>query len=158
MLRVGFVPAAVGGPWRWFVPGGDYGFAAETPALTQVTWVLAALIVTASLWYRRHALRSWLILAGWLLMADFAPVAIARLTELPASLLGADTYYLADSAPVLAASRARKESSVAGCSIEVAPAVFNQTCNGLLAAGSTDKEMKHCLLTPWSEFEHRATP
>jgi hypothetical protein len=102
MLRVGFVPAAVGGPWRWFVPGGDYGVAAETPVLTQVTWVLAALIVGASLWYRRHALRSWLILAGWLLLADFVPVAIARLTELPASLLGADTYYLADSAPVLA--------------------------------------------------------
>jgi hypothetical protein len=102
MLRVGFVPAAVGGPWRWFVPGGDYGFAAEIPVVTQVTWVLAALIVGASLWYRRHALRSWLILAGWLLLADFGPVAIARLTELPASLLGADTYYLADSAPILA--------------------------------------------------------
>jgi hypothetical protein len=102
MLRVGFVPAAVGGSWRWFVPGGDYGFAAETPVLTQVTWVLAALIVGASLWYRRHALRSWLILAGWLLLADFGPVAISRLTELPASLLGADTHYLADSAPVLA--------------------------------------------------------
>jgi len=102
MLRVGFVPAAVGGPWRWFVPGGDYGFAAETPALTQVSWVLAALIVGASLWYRRHAARSWLILSGWLLLADFAPVAISRLTELPASLLGADTYYLADSAPVVA--------------------------------------------------------
>ena len=102
MLRVGFIPAAAGGPWRWFVPGGDYGFAAEIPVLTQVTWVLAVLIVGASLWYRRHALRSWLILAGWLLLADFAPVAISRLTELPASLLGADTYYLADSAPVLA--------------------------------------------------------
>ena len=102
MLRVGFVPAAVGGPWRWFVPGGDYGFAAEIPVLTQVSWVVAALIVGASLWYRRRALRSWLILAGWLLLADFGPVAIARLTELPASLLGADTYYLADSAPVLA--------------------------------------------------------
>jgi hypothetical protein len=102
MLRVGFVPVAVGGPWRWFVPGGDYGLAAETPVLTQFTWVLAALIVGASLWYRRHALRSWLIVAGWLLLADFAPVAIARLTEYPASLLGADTYYLADSAPVLA--------------------------------------------------------
>jgi hypothetical protein len=102
MLRVGFVPAAVGGPWHWFVPGGDYGVAAETPVLTQVAWVLAALIVGASLWYRRRALRSWLILAGWLLLADFAPVAISRLTELPASLLGADTYYLADSAPVLA--------------------------------------------------------
>jgi len=102
MLRVGFVPAAVGGPWRWLAPGGDYGFAAETAGLTQVTWVLAALIVGASLWYRRHALRSWLILAGWLLLADFGPVAISRLTELPASLLGADTHYLADCAPVLA--------------------------------------------------------
>jgi hypothetical protein len=102
MLRVGFVPVAVGGPWRWFVPGGDYGFAAETPVLTPLTWVLAALIVGASLWFRRHALRSWLILAGWLMLADFGPVAISRLTELPASLLGANTYYLADSAPVLA--------------------------------------------------------
>jgi len=102
MLRVGFVPAAVGGPWRWFVPGGDYGFAAESAVLTQVTWLLAALIIAASLWYRRDALRSWLILAGWLLLADFGPVAISRLIELPASLLGADTHYLADSAPVLA--------------------------------------------------------
>src|SRR5215469_1915341 len=102
MLRVGFVPSAVGGSWRWFVPGGDYGVAVETPVLTQVTWVVAALIVGASLWYRRRALRSWLILAGWLLAADFAPVAIARLTELPASMLGGETYYLADSAPVLA--------------------------------------------------------
>ncbi|MBO0822525.1 MAG: hypothetical protein J2P27_01550 [Actinobacteria bacterium] len=102
MLRVGFVPVAVGGPWRWFVPGGDYGFATETPFLTQATWVLAALIVGVSLWYRRHALRSWLILAGWLLLADFGPVAIARLTEYPADLLGTDTHYVADSAPVVA--------------------------------------------------------
>jgi hypothetical protein len=64
--------------------------------------VLAALIVVVSLWYRRHALRSWLILAGWLLLADFGPVAISRLTELPATLLGEDLHYLADSAPILA--------------------------------------------------------
>src|SRR4029077_13570242 len=55
-----------------------------------------------SLRYRRHALRSWLILAGWLLLADFGPVAISRLTDVPATLLGADMHYLADSAPVLA--------------------------------------------------------
>ncbi len=102
MLRVGFVPAALGGPWHWFAPGGDYGFAAETPGLTQVTWALAALIVAASLWYRRRAVRAWLILAGWLLLADFGPVAISRLTEIPATALGADLHYLADSAPVLA--------------------------------------------------------
>ena len=102
MLRVGFVPGALGGPWHWLAPAGDLGFAAETTGLTQATWVLAALIVAASLWYRRHALRSWLILAGWLLLADFGPVAISRLTEIPATLLGADLHYLADSAPILA--------------------------------------------------------
>jgi hypothetical protein len=102
MVRVGFVPAALGGPWRWHAPNGDYGFAAESAVLTQITWVLAVLIVAASLWYRRHAMRSWLILAGWLLLADFLPVAISRLTELPATLLGEDLHYLADSAPVLA--------------------------------------------------------
>ena len=102
MLRVGFVPAAAGGLWRWSVPGGDYGFANETPGLTQVTWVIAALVVAGSLWYRRHAMRSWLILAGWLLLADFGPVAISRLTEIPATLLGEDLHYLADSAPILA--------------------------------------------------------
>ena len=102
MVRAGFVPAALGGPWRWLALDGDYGFAAETPALTQVTWVLAALIVLASLWYRRHALRSWLILAGWLLLADFGPVAISRLTEIPAILLGKDLHYLADAPPILA--------------------------------------------------------
>jgi hypothetical protein len=102
MFRVGFVPGALGGPWHWVAPGGDYGFAVETAGLTQVTWVLAALIVAASLWYRRHALRAWLILAGWLLLADFGPVAIARLTEVPAIRLGEDLHYLADSAPVLA--------------------------------------------------------
>jgi len=102
MLRVGFVPAALGGPGHWLAPGGDFGFAAETSGVTQATWVLATLIVAVSLWYRRNALRSWLILAGWLLLADFGPVAISRLTELPATLLGADLHYLADSAPVLA--------------------------------------------------------
>jgi len=102
MLRVAFVPAALGGPWRWSAPDGGYGFAIQTPGLTQVSWVLAALIVAASLWYRRHALRSWLILSGWLLLADFGPVAISRLTEVPATLLGEDLHYLADCTPILA--------------------------------------------------------
>lgn len=102
MLRTGLVPAAMGGPWRWFAPGGDYGYAAQTPVLTQVCWVVAVLVVAASLWYRRHALRAWAILAGWLLLADLLPVAMSRLTELPPARLGADLHYVADSAPVLA--------------------------------------------------------
>jgi hypothetical protein len=102
MLRVGFVPAALGGPWHWSAQGGGYAYAAPTPGLTQVSWVLAALVVAASLRYRRHALRAWVILAGWLLLADLLPVVFSRLTELPATRLGADLHYVADSAPVLA--------------------------------------------------------
>jgi hypothetical protein len=102
MLRVAFVPAAMGGPWRWWPAGGGYGYAAQTPVLTQVVWVLAALVVATSLWYRRHALRAWVTLAGWILLADLLPVVLSRLTELPATRLGADLHYVADSAPVLA--------------------------------------------------------
>jgi hypothetical protein len=102
VLKLGFVPAAMGGPWRWSAAGGGYGYAAQTPVLTQVSWVLAVLIVAASLRYRRHALRAWAILAGWILLADLLPVALSRLTELPAARLGTDLHYVADSAPVLA--------------------------------------------------------
>ena len=101
MLRVSFIPAAFGGPWHWFVPGVDYGYTVETPGVTQLTWLLAALIVAVSLWYRRHALRAWLILAGWFVLADFLPVMISRLTEISATILGEDLHYLADSAPIL---------------------------------------------------------
>jgi hypothetical protein len=102
MLRVSFVQAALGGPWHWTAQGGGYAYAAQTPGLTQLSWVVALLVVAASLRYRRRALRAWLILAGWLLVADLLPVVFSRLTELPAARLGADLHYVADSAPVLA--------------------------------------------------------
>ncbi len=102
MLRVSFVPAALGGPWRWHAQGGGYGDAAQVPGLTQASWMLALLVVAASVRYRRHALRAWVVLAGWLVLADLLPVVFSRLTELPATRLGADLHYVADSAPVLA--------------------------------------------------------
>ncbi len=102
MLRVSFVPAALGGPWHWSAHGGSYGYAAQTPVLTQISWVVAVLVIAASVRYRRHAWRAWVILAGWILLADLLPVVFSRLTELPATQLGTDLHYVADSAPVLA--------------------------------------------------------
>jgi hypothetical protein len=100
LLRVSFIPAALGGPWHWYASG-PYGFALEVPVLTQLSWVVAGLIVLASLWYRRHAWRAWIILLGWLAVADMLPVILARVVALSPVLLGMDFHYLADSVPVL---------------------------------------------------------
>ena len=102
MFRVSFASAAFGGPWQWYAPGGGYGYAVETAPLTQICWVLAIIIIGVSLWYRRHALRAWVILACWLLLADLGPVVLSRVSAISATILGLDLHYLADAAPALA--------------------------------------------------------
>jgi hypothetical protein len=102
MFRVSFASAAFGGPWRWYAPGGDYGYAVESVPLTQICWALAIIIIGVSLWYRRHALRAWVILACWLLLADLGPVILSRVSAISATILGLDLHYLADAVPILA--------------------------------------------------------
>ena len=102
MFRVSLVSAAFGGPWHWYAPGGDYGYAVETAPLTQICWGLAIVVIGISLWYRRHALRAWVILACWILLADLGPVVVARVSSTSATILGLDLHYLADAAPILA--------------------------------------------------------
>ncbi len=53
-------------------------------------------------WSRKDAWRAWAILAGWLVAADIAPVLLGRITELGPHLIGLETRYVADAAPVLA--------------------------------------------------------
>jgi hypothetical protein len=96
------LPGAIGGPWRWFPPGGSYALAAPPGALAYLALLLAAVIVTASIWRRPIAWRSWAILAGWVIAADMVPVLIGRLDYLSPQLLGMDTRYLADAAPIIA--------------------------------------------------------
>ncbi len=108
LLRVSFIPAALGGPWHWLAVGTlgskpDYAFAAELPPLTQISWSIAALIILASLWYRRHAWRAWIILACWILASAVVPLVVGRIgMGVSAKLLGEDLHSLADSAPVIA--------------------------------------------------------
>ena len=102
LLRASFVPAALGGPWHWYAPGGDYGYAVESAPLTQISWAVALILILASLWYRRNALRAWIMLAGWFLLADLGPLIISRVSQVTPTILGLDLHYLADSPPILA--------------------------------------------------------
>jgi hypothetical protein len=102
LLRISFVPTALGGPWRW-ISIGDYAYAIEYPTLDRIAWVVAGLIVLASLWYRRHALRAWVILAGWVFLTAVVPLVLGRVgLYVDPVLLGSDLHYLCDSLPVLA--------------------------------------------------------
>jgi hypothetical protein len=102
-----FVPAAFGGPWRWTPTPGEpsgwvlYAFAAAPAALAVLSWALAALMVMASLWYRRRAWPAWIILLGWLVAVDIVPIVLGRLAAY-GTPLASQTGYVADAAPVLA--------------------------------------------------------
>jgi hypothetical protein len=108
LLRVSFIPGALGGPWHWLAIGSsgiaaDYAFATEYPPLTQLSWSVAALIILVSLWYRRHAWRAWTILAVWIFASAVAPLVVGRIgLGVTGAILGGDLHYLADSLPVLA--------------------------------------------------------
>ena len=98
-----FLPGAIGGPWRWWPPGQSYALAAPPTALAFIAGVTVVVVLSASIWFGMSAARrSWVILVGWLLVADMVPVFIGRLNYLGPRVLGMDTRYLADAVPVLA--------------------------------------------------------
>ena len=96
-----FVPSALGGPWRW--SGISTLFADALPPAwpLRLSWLAGALIVAASLWYRKRAWRAWAILLGWLILVDVVPVALGRVWAFGLDLVR-ETLYVADAAPVLA--------------------------------------------------------
>jgi hypothetical protein len=98
-----FVPGAIGGPWHWLASSNaGYAYSAPSPALTWLALIVAAAIIAASIWSRRHAWRAWAILAGWLAADDIAPILLGRVTELGPGVLGLETRYVADAVAVLA--------------------------------------------------------
>jgi hypothetical protein len=100
LLGTTLVPGALGGPWRWSVPG--YGYAQPLPpvALQELSWVVGLLIVAASCLYRVRAWRAWAILLGWIAAADVLPVALGS-SAAPA-LQGLQVRYAADGMAVAA--------------------------------------------------------
>lgn len=101
-----FVPGVFGGPWQWYAPQqNSYGWATPAGAAVWLTCIALALVVLATVRYRARAGRAWLILLGWLLVADVAPLIAGRLNALtyPTVVVFAqDTRYVADAVPVLA--------------------------------------------------------
>lgn len=100
LVRVTFVPGALGGPWRW-VSIGDFAFAGYIPALAYLAWAVAALVILASVWYRRRAWRAWAILAAWLLLSAVVPLVIGRVSLQNPTTIGTDVHHVIDSLPVL---------------------------------------------------------
>ncbi len=103
LLRSTFLPGAIGGPWQWStVSGGMYAISAPPAVAAWLALVVAVVVVVASSALRRVAARAWVILAGWIILADMVPVLIGRLEPGWASIFGLETRYVADSACVLA--------------------------------------------------------
>jgi hypothetical protein len=102
MIGSTVLTGALGGPWQWWQAG--LGFAQTSPptALAQLAWAVALIAVVASCLFRQRAWRAWAIIAGWIVFADILPVALGRLQEYPASLLGVQARYVTEGAGVLA--------------------------------------------------------
>jgi hypothetical protein len=100
LVRYTFVPGALGGPWRW-ASLQSFAYSAPPVALEWLSWIVAACVITVSILIRTRAWRAWVIVAGWLVLADMIPVLLGR-TRFFGAVLGLDTRYVADAAPVLA--------------------------------------------------------
>ncbi|HEX7993725.1 MAG TPA: hypothetical protein VF506_07365, partial [Streptosporangiaceae bacterium] len=105
ILKDSLVPGALGGPWQWLaVPGGSYAFAAPPFALVWIGLLVAFVVMAISIWRRPIAWRAWVLVIGWVALADMLPVIISRIGSFSADVLGTETRYVADAVPVLAIS------------------------------------------------------
>lgn len=98
-----FVPGALGGPWHWWHPAGSSGaYSLPSVGVCWLALIVVLVIIAASILTRRRAWRAWVVLPGWLLLADVVPVVISRLAKPGwAGLLGTSPRYVADATAVL---------------------------------------------------------
>jgi hypothetical protein len=100
LLRETFLPGAFGGPWRWGASGVE-ALTAPPPVLAWMSWVLAVVIVLASVMYSWRAWRAWTILAGWLVIVDILPVLAGRSSFIPGVWLGLSARYVWDAVAIM---------------------------------------------------------
>src|SRR6185437_3010462 len=99
LLGTAALPGFAGGPWQWQPSG--YGQAAPPLALEVLSWLLVALVVAASCLLRPRSWRAWVLLLGWIVLADIVPVAIRGFGG-AVTALGQQTGYLANATGVFA--------------------------------------------------------
>ncbi|WP_433252547.1 hypothetical protein ACQPYK_08020 [Streptosporangium sp. CA-135522] len=99
MLGRTFPSGAVGGPLAW-VPTPAGGLASPSTAVVAVAWTVLVALLVVSVVHRRRALRAWVVLGGYLLLADAVPTVIARGSY--TSLVGMESRYVADAVVVFA--------------------------------------------------------
>lgn len=104
----------LGGPWQWWQGGLGAAQASPPTVLAQLAWAAALIAIVVSCLFRRRAWRAWAIAAGWLLVADIAPVAVGRLQQYPPSLLGVQARYVTDATGVLVVCAAIAFAGLAG--------------------------------------------
>ncbi|MBG0828140.1 hypothetical protein HS041_10210 [Planomonospora sp. ID67723] len=100
MLGRTFPTGAVGGPITWGPVTPVGGLSGPSDVMVVTAWLALAVLVAATVAYRRRASRAWLILGGYLLFADAIPTIIARGSF--TALIGAETRYVADAVVVFA--------------------------------------------------------
>ena len=99
VIGAGLAPGMLGGPWQWAAAG----YAQGTPpaAAEYLSWIVIAIVVALSCFYRTSAWRAWAILLGWVVAASVLPAALAGF-GLPVTTLGQQTGYLASAAGLIA--------------------------------------------------------
>ncbi len=104
LIRQTFLPGLLGGPWNWeMTRNAAVAYAAPAAGFVWAAVLVTCAIVAVSIAMRARAWRAWAILVGWIVLADVVPIVLGRLaTASFAQVLGLDTRYLADAAPVAA--------------------------------------------------------
>ncbi|MFF0774650.1 hypothetical protein ACFYUK_37585 [Nonomuraea wenchangensis] len=102
LLTGSLIPTSLGGPWRWQPIGEDYALAATPAPLMWASLAVAVAAVAVSVRLRRRAWLAWVMLLGYFLLADVAPIMLGRIELLGPDLSGYELRYLSSTAMVVA--------------------------------------------------------
>jgi len=104
LIRQSLLPGLLGGPWGWGQwTNAAVAYSQPTSSRVWLSVIATGAIIVLSIVIRGRAWRAWALLAIWVFLADIVPLLLGRLATAGFSqILGLDTRYVADAAPVAA--------------------------------------------------------